>query len=505
MADYQVVARKYRPQTFAEVLGQNAIVATLKNAIKQSRLAHAYLFCGSRGTGKTTLARIFAKVINCMDPTAEHEPCNACRSCKEITSGSSLDVLEIDGASHRGIEDIRQINETIGYSASSGRYKVYIIDEVHMLTKEAFNALLKTLEEPPAHAKFLFATTEAHKVLPTILSRCQRFNLRRISDELIQQKLRHEAQDLGVEIEDDALRLIAASADGGMRDAESILDQMIAFSDGKVSHQGVSEALGYASRDQYFSLDDAIQKQDYSAAFTIAHQVFAEGKDIPHFVEGLLEHYRTLLRLHLAKDDQHQIHLQEHDLKRYLEIASRTEVALCLGVLDYLVEAQKEIRFAASQRMSLEVILLKLIRLHHQIPIERLVQRLHDLEKQMSSGEAPQPATQPVPQPTAVAAPQPAPEPKPAPAPTSAPAPKVEAKPEPKPEPPTQKPQPAPKPQPVAAPPVQKAPAPPPPTPTASPAEMGSMIERQSRYDTLFQFATVELGGKLRKAPIKRR
>ena len=194
MENYQVLARKYRPQKFSEVVGQDPIVTTLKNAIKNKRLAHAYLFCGSRGTGKTTLARVFAKALNCHQPLPDGEPCNQCTSCKEITSGSSLDVLEIDGASHRGIDDVRQINETVGYAASGGGYKIYIIDEVHMLTKEAFNALLKTLEEPPARVMFFFATTEPHKVLPTILSRCQRFNLNRISSEKIVEKLRRNLQ-----------------------------------------------------------------------------------------------------------------------------------------------------------------------------------------------------------------------------------------------------------------------------------------------------------------------
>ena len=215
MADYQVIARKYRPQTFADVLGQSPIVTTLKNAIKKNRLAHAYLFCGSRGTGKTTLARVFAKALNCLQPTQDGEPCNQCTSCRGIVSGSSMDVLEIDGASNRGIEDIRQINETVGYATSSGKYKIYIIDEVHMLTKEAFNALLKTLEEPPAKVLFFFATTEPHKVLPTILSRCQRFNLSRISPQLIVNKLARIAKDLNAVAEEEALHMIATRAEIG--------------------------------------------------------------------------------------------------------------------------------------------------------------------------------------------------------------------------------------------------------------------------------------------------
>ncbi|MBU6447179.1 MAG: DNA polymerase III subunit gamma/tau, partial [Verrucomicrobia bacterium] len=207
---YQVLARKYRPQSFRDVLAQDAAVTTLKNAIRFDKVAHAYLFCGSRGVGKTTLARLFAKALNCQSLTADFEPCNQCSSCHEISSGQSLDVIEIDGASNRGIDDIRQINETVGYAPSRGRYKIYIIDEVHMLTKEAFNALLKTLEEPPEQAKFFFATTEAHKVLPTIISRCQRFDLARIPPSLIVSKLGEIALDLNRMVDKEALELIAA-------------------------------------------------------------------------------------------------------------------------------------------------------------------------------------------------------------------------------------------------------------------------------------------------------
>ena len=225
---YQVIARKYRPQRFADVVGQEHVTQTLANAITQKRIAHAYLFCGPRGTGKTTIARIFAKCLNCTGgPKVDFD--DADPKCLEITEGRSLDVMEIDGASNRGIEEIRELRETVKYAPASSKFKIYIIDEVHMLTKEAFNALLKTLEEPPAHVKFMFATTEAEKVLPTILSRCQRFDLRRISTPLIVTHLGHIAKQEKVEIDADALYAIARGADGGMRDAESTLDQLISF------------------------------------------------------------------------------------------------------------------------------------------------------------------------------------------------------------------------------------------------------------------------------------
>lgn len=396
MPEYQVLARKYRPQSFQEVLCQEAIVTTLKNAIKFKRLAHAYLFCGSRGTGKTTLARVFAKALNCQAPTAEGEPCNSCSSCKEIASGNSLDVLEIDGASHRGIDDIRQINETVGYAASSGRYKIYIIDEVHMLTKEAFNALLKTLEEPPAKVMFLFATTEPHKVLPTILSRCQRFNLSRISVEKIIDKLRRIAVEQHVDVENEALRLLAHRADGGLRDAESLFDQIIAFHEGKITAKTVSDVLGIVPRETLFILDQAGKEGRLSVAFDIAHQIFTEGKDFVHFVETLAEHFRTLLLVKLTGGAQ--LTLSEVDKSNYEISAKLYSQEQCLTILDFLIEAQNHIRFQPSSRIAIEAILLRIMRTHQRLPVEYLVRRLAELEQAVGT------AAQPGHSPTAVTA-----------------------------------------------------------------------------------------------------
>src|SRR5437016_5003716 len=250
---YQVIARKYRPQRFADVVGQEHVTETLSNAINRKRIAHAYLFVGPRGTGKTTIARIFAKCLNCTGGPSATFPDDDPR-CQEITEGRSLDVLEIDGASNRGIDEIRELRETAKYAPSSSRFKIYIIDEVHMLTKEAFNALLKTLEEPPAHVKFMFATTEPEKVLPTILSRCQRFDLRRIPASLIIQHLAWIAKQEKVEIDEPALYAIARGADGGMRDAESTLDQLISFCGDKIVEADVLSMFGLAARSQILSL-----------------------------------------------------------------------------------------------------------------------------------------------------------------------------------------------------------------------------------------------------------
>jgi DNA polymerase III subunit gamma/tau len=381
MAPYQVIARKYRPQSFDEVLAQPAIVTTLKNAIKMGRLAHAYLFCGSRGTGKTTLARVFAKALNCLNPSDDLEPCSQCASCKEIAAGHSLDVLEIDGASHRGIDDIRQINETVGYSSSRGKYKIYIIDEVHMLTKEAFNALLKTLEEPPAKVLFIFATTEPHKVLPTILSRCQRFNLSRIPLETIVSKLERIAKDLNIEIEREALHLLAQRADGGLRDAESLFDQIISFHEGSIKAETVADVLGIMPKESLFTLDQAGKEGNFAVAFDIAHQIFSQGKDIIQFVDTLTEHFRTLLLIKISGINAPFLTLSEMDRPRYEHSSKIYTQEQCLTILDFLIEAQNQIRFQTSTRIALEAILLRIMRTHQRLPIEFLVRRLAELEQ----------------------------------------------------------------------------------------------------------------------------
>src|SRR5438128_4292459 len=276
---YQVIARKYRPQRFEDVVGQEHVTQTLGNAIQQNRIAHAYLFVGPRGTGKTTLARIFAKCLNCTDGPkvdfGEDDP-----RCREIAEGRALDVLEIDGASNRGIEEIRELRETVKYAPASSRFKIYIIDEVHMLTKEAFNALLKTLEEPPAHVKFMFATTEPEKVLPTILSRCQRFDLRRIPTALIVEHLTRIAGLEKVEIDRAALYAVACGADGGMRDAESTLDQLISFCGDKIEETDVLAMFGLTAQNQVLDLARAILAGEVETAFRVWNGLAQQCKDL---------------------------------------------------------------------------------------------------------------------------------------------------------------------------------------------------------------------------------
>lgn len=385
MSEYQVISRKYRPQKFADVIGQDAIVTTLKNAIRQNRIAHAYLFSGSRGTGKTTLARLFAKAINCPNLSPDQEPCGVCQTCREIASGVSLDVLEIDGASNRGIDDIRKINENVGYATAAARYKIYIIDEVHMLTKEAFNALLKTLEEPPAKVKFFFATTEPHKVLPTIISRCQRFSLQRFSPQKIKEKLLSIAKDLKIQIKEDALDIIAKRSEGGLRDAESLLDQILSFHEGTIDRKAVSDVLGIMPKEVLFDLDRAGKEGRFVKAYEIVHALFAEGKDLQHFVEMLTEHYRNLLLLKLSPDTPGLIEIEPSMEGSYLDAASLYSKEQLLDILDYLFKHQQMVREAPSLKVALEALLIRIMRTHKSLPIETLVKRLIELEESVKS------------------------------------------------------------------------------------------------------------------------
>src|SRR5687767_4909104 len=287
---YQVIARKYRPQRFSDVVGQEHVTQTLRNAIEQNRIAHAYLFVGPRGTGKTTIARIFAKALNCTGgPKADFLEDD--ERCVEITQGRSLDVLEIDGATNNGVEQVRALRDTIGYAPAAAKFKIYIIDEVHMLSNAAWNALLKTLEEPPAHVKFMFATTEPEKVLPTILSRCQRFDLRRIPSTLIVKHLSEIAGKEGVEIEDAALHAIARGAEGGMRDAESTLDQLISFCGNKIVESDVLSMFGLAARGQILTIVNAILNGQTDIVLRELNDLAQNGKDLNRFLTDLLGHF----------------------------------------------------------------------------------------------------------------------------------------------------------------------------------------------------------------------
>lgn len=390
---YQILARKYRPQKFIDVVGQENVLTTLKNALRFEQAAHAYLFCGCRGVGKTTLARLFAKALNCLERGPDFEPCNHCSSCLDIKSGQSLDVIEIDGASNRGIDDIRRLNETVGYVPTHGKYKIYIIDEVHMLTKEAFNALLKTLEEPPEKTKFFFATTEPHKVLPTIISRCQRFDLLRLDSKQICDKLAHIATDMQREVEPEALQLIASFADGSLRDAESLFDQILCFSPKAVSLATVRDVLGLVSEEYFTTLDQAFTESRLAYAFELVENLFQAGKDLNHFLRQLVDHYRSIC---LCKTVPEQA-LPDYVTKRYKAASTGYTQAQALYILDLLMNAEQTMQKSAFPRVTLESTLLHLIRSKHRIPIEAIAKRLHALEEALAVAESTAPPVAPAP------------------------------------------------------------------------------------------------------------
>lgn len=397
---YTVMARKRRPQAFETVVAQSHVTTTLQNAIRLGRVAQSYLFSGPRGTGKTTMARLLAMALNCeQGPTAE--PCRECASCVAIRQGNSMDVLEIDGASNRGIDEIRQLREEVGYVASHGKRKVYIIDEVHMLTAEAFNALLKTLEEPPAHVVFVFATTEAHKVPETILSRCQRYNFRRIPPVAIVEELKRAVDEEGVTAEESALFLIARKADGGMRDALSLLDQIIAFSDAGITEDAVQNLLGLIPRDVYFDLTQAIVNRDGARALEIVDELTRDGSDLGEFVAGLMAHFRHLL-VACAAGDLTDENLPEADRVQYAEVAAQFEEADLVRMLNAVGELETQISRVTEPRFWLELTVMKLVQMTSSVDLQVLVSRLEQLERGLksqgtASGRVPAGTRQPLP------------------------------------------------------------------------------------------------------------
>jgi DNA polymerase III subunit gamma/tau len=332
---YQVLARKWRPQNFSDVVGQEHVTQTLVNAIRADRLAHAYLFAGPRGVGKTSVARILAKAINC-EEGEPGKPCNQCLSCTEITSGSSVDVQEIDGASNRGIDEIRELRGNINYLPSSSKYRVYIIDEVHMLTLPAFNALLKTLEEPPPHVKFIFATTEPHKVPVTILSRCQRFDFKRIPIHDIVHHLDNIAREEGVHISNTALSLIAREAEGGMRDAESLLDQVVSFAGMTVEDAQVTDILGIIDRELLFQISASIIEGDMKACLQMVDGIYNHGHDMKAFYRNLMQQFRDLL-VSLISPENSLMELPEGDRERARQQAEKAGRERLQIILNFLI------------------------------------------------------------------------------------------------------------------------------------------------------------------------
>ena len=382
---YQVIARKYRPQRFADVVGQEHVTQTLANAIAQKRIAHAYLFCGPRGTGKTTVARIFAKCLNCTGGPKVDFDDNDTR-VQEITDGRALDVLEIDGASNNGVEQVRELRETCKYAPANSTYKIYIIDEVHMLSTAAFNALLKTLEEPPAHVKFMFATTDPEKVLPTILSRCQRFDLRRIPSALITKHLAEIAGKEKVTIDAAALHAIARGADGGMRDAESTLDQLISFCGDKIEEADVLSMFGLAAQNQILKLSHAVLAGEIQVALTQLDELARGGKDLGRLLGDLLNHFRNLLIYQVSKGDLKLLEASEAEVSALKEQAALASTDAFTRVLEVLADAELRLRDAASKKILLEVTLLRAIEARNALSLDAVLRQLNQLRSGAGSG-----------------------------------------------------------------------------------------------------------------------
>jgi DNA polymerase-3 subunit gamma/tau len=382
---YQVIARKYRPQRFSEVVGQEHVTQTLANAIHQNRIAHAYLFVGPRGTGKTTIARIFAKCLNCTGGPKADFPDDDPKA-KEITEGRSMDVLEIDGASNRGIDEIRDLRETTKYAPAGSRFKIYIIDEVHMLTKEAFNALLKTLEEPPEHVKFMFATTEPEKVLPTILSRCQRFDLRRIPSSLIVKHLSEIAGKEGVQIDDAALYAIARGAEGGMRDAESTLDQLISFCGNKIQEGDVLSMFGLAARAQLLTMATHILEGNATEALRELNDLARNGKDLSRLLSDLLSHFRNLMIYQFSKGDLSLLDVSEAEAATLANQAQQASGEAITRIMEVLADAEGRLRDAASKKIFLEISLLKAIEARSAMSIDSVLKKLNELRGNAGGG-----------------------------------------------------------------------------------------------------------------------
>ena len=383
--EYLVLARKWRPQSLEDVVGQEHVVKTLRNAIHQDRVAHAFIFSGPRGVGKTTIARILAKALNCEKGPAQI-PCNVCTNCREITEGISMDVREIDGASNRGIDEIRELRENVKFSPLSSRYKLYIIDEVHMLTREAFNALLKTLEEPPSHVIFIFATTEIQKIPATILSRCQCFEFKRIPLKQIKNNLRHIADTEGVHVSENGLTWIAEAGDGSLRDSQSIFDQAISYAGFEIKDQDIEALLGLTDKRFLFKLSEAVIERNASLCLKVIEEGYYAGLDMKYFYQMLIGHFRNLLitkivgksheLLDVGDDEAASLNMQTKEVSR--ETLQR--------LLDILMAEEENVKKSQNPRINLETTLVRMAYLEPMIPIDTVLSRMESLEKRLTSG-----------------------------------------------------------------------------------------------------------------------
>ena len=383
---YLVYARKYRPKTFEEMIGQKAVVQTLQNAVKNDRVAQAYIFSGMRGVGKTTAARILAKTLNC-EQGPSPKPCNACSKCKEIDEDRSIDVLEIDGASNTSVDDVRSLREGVQYKPVYCRYKIIIIDEIHMLSKSAFNALLKTLEEPPPNTVFIFATTEFHKVPPTIVSRCQHFEFKKITHKNIREHIREIAEKENIQISPFGLNLIASAAEGSLRDAQSLLDQAVAFSGENIKDEDLKEILGTINRDLLYSFSSAILDMKPDKIFDLVEQMTDSGYDLRFFYAGLIRHFRDLLMVRSIDNAIELLNYEDKEITRLKNEANKANSDDLLRCLLSLQEGEPALKFSSHPRILLESLLIRLCHYKRLVPIEELIEDVKKLKLDLSSDE----------------------------------------------------------------------------------------------------------------------
>ncbi len=376
--DFIVTARKWRPLRFDSVIGQEHITGTLKNAIKTGRIHHAYLFCGPRGVGKTTTARIMARAVNCLSPI-DFEPCNECENCTAVLSGRSIDIIEIDGASNNSVDDIRKLRENAKYAPSHGKYKMYIIDEVHMLSTSAFNALLKILEEPPPHLLFVFATTESHKVPATIISRCQRFDFRRMEISDIVGQLKFIAEKENITIDEESLVTIAKKGDGSMRDSQSIFDQVVAFCGTDIKYTEMASALHLIDEEFFFRVTDAISEKDTAKIFAIAQEVISRGYEIHETLQGLLEHFRNILTVIVTKETK-LINTSAAFLDKYIETAKSFTKADILRYIQIISSTEQAIKYLPQPRIRFELALISMAEMDRALEIKELIEEIRSIK-----------------------------------------------------------------------------------------------------------------------------
>ena len=383
---YTALYRKFRPDTFEEVKGQDAIVTTLRNQVKANRTSHAYLFCGTRGTGKTSVAKLLARAVNCENPV-QGSPCNQCTTCKSILKGASMNVVEMDAASNNGVDDIRNIVEEVSYSPTEGRFKVYIIDEVHMLTTPAFNALLKTLEEPPSYVMFILATTEPQKIPITILSRCQRYDFKHITRDVIEDRLAELLEKEGVEAEEKAIGYVAKTADGSMRDALSLMDQCIAFYLGqKLTYDNVLEVLGAVDTEIFSSFLRKLLQKKVTASIQILEQIIIEGREISQFVSDFTWYLRNLLLAKTSEDPEEAIDLSAENFARLKEEAQMADMETIMRFIRVFSELSNQIRYVAQKRIQVELAIIKLCKPQMDKSYEALLDRMVCMEKKIEEG-----------------------------------------------------------------------------------------------------------------------